>query len=156
MPDVEGAVCNPAYNRAGCRTPMQWDDGPNAGFSTADPDRLYLPIDPEPDRPSVAAQQADPSSTLHLVRELIALRKATPALGGRADTEVVCAGYPLAYVRGGSHLVVVNPRAEQAGVEVPDAKGATVLFGLGVTIEGNDVTVDGFGYAVLALAGRAS
>ncbi len=27
MPDVEGAICNPAYNRAGCRTPMQWDDG---------------------------------------------------------------------------------------------------------------------------------
>jgi maltose alpha-D-glucosyltransferase/alpha-amylase len=23
MPDVEGAICNPAYNRAGCRTPMQ-------------------------------------------------------------------------------------------------------------------------------------
>ena len=156
MPDVEGAVCNPAYNRAGCRTPMQWDDGPNAGFSTADPDRLYLPVDPEPDRPTVAAQHADPSSTLHLVRELIALRKATPALGGRADTEVVCAGYPLAYVRGGSHLVVVNPRAERAGVEVSGAAGAAVLFGRGVTIEGNDVTVDGFGYAVLALAGRAS
>lgn len=27
---------------------MQWDDGPNAGFSTADPERLYLPIDPDP------------------------------------------------------------------------------------------------------------
>ena len=36
LPDVEGAICNPAYNRAGCRTPMQWDDWPNAGFSTAD------------------------------------------------------------------------------------------------------------------------
>jgi maltose alpha-D-glucosyltransferase/alpha-amylase len=69
---------------------------------------------------------------------------------------VVSAGYPLAYVRGGSHLVVVNPRAERAGVEVPGAAGAAVLFGRGVTIEGNDVTVDGSGYAVLALAGRAS
>jgi maltose alpha-D-glucosyltransferase/alpha-amylase len=100
----------------------------------------------------VAAQYTDPSSTLHLVRELIALRKATPALGGRAETEVVCAGYPLAYVRGGSHLVVVNPREEPASVAVPGIAGATVLFGRGVTIEGNDVTVDGFGYAVLALA----
>jgi maltose alpha-D-glucosyltransferase/alpha-amylase len=152
MPDVEGAVCNPAYNRAGCRTPMQWDDGPNAGFSTADPDRLYLPVDPEPDRPTVAAQLADPSSTLHLVRELIALRKATPALGGRTDTEVVCAGYPLAYVRGGTHLVVVNPRKETASVKFAGAAGATALLARGVTIEGIRVTVDGFGFGVLALA----
>ena len=51
LPDVEGSICNPAYNRSGCRTPMQWDAGPNAGFSTADPARLYLPIDPDPAAP---------------------------------------------------------------------------------------------------------
>ena len=28
LPDVEGAVCSPSYNRAGCRTPMQWDATP--------------------------------------------------------------------------------------------------------------------------------
>ena len=32
---------------------------PNAGFSTAPADRLYLPVDPAPDRPTVAAQRAD-------------------------------------------------------------------------------------------------
>ena len=56
LPNVEGAICHPSYNRAGCRTPMQWDDGPNAGFSAADPSALYLPIDPSPDRPTVQAQ----------------------------------------------------------------------------------------------------
>jgi hypothetical protein len=40
---------------------MQWDDGPNAGFSTADPSRSYLPIDPDPTRPTVAAQEQDPN-----------------------------------------------------------------------------------------------
>ncbi|MFD0524148.1 alpha-amylase family glycosyl hydrolase [Paractinoplanes durhamensis] len=109
MPDVEGAICNPGYNRAGCRTPMQWDDGPNAGFSTAGADRLYLPVDPDPQRPNVAAQEADPASTLHFVRELIALRHANPALRTRASIEVISEGYPFAYVRGGTHLVVVNP-----------------------------------------------
>mgnify|MGYP002749668689 CR=1 FL=1 len=46
-------------NRSSCRTPMQWDDSPNAGFSTADASRLYLPIDPSPARPTVAAEERD-------------------------------------------------------------------------------------------------
>ena len=61
LPDVEGSVIFPGYyNRAGCRTPMQWDDTANAGFSTAPPEALYLPIDPDPDRPTVAAQRCRP------------------------------------------------------------------------------------------------
>ncbi len=156
MPDVEGAICNPAYNRAGCRTPMQWDDGPNAGFSSADPARLYLPVDPAPDRPTVAAQRDDPRSTLHLLRRLIALRKATPALGGRAGTRVVHDGYPFAYVRGDSHLVVVNPRRDAATVTVAGAAGARSLLAEGVALDGerlsgDAVTVAGFGYGVFAL-----
>jgi maltose alpha-D-glucosyltransferase/alpha-amylase len=156
MPDVEGAVCNPDYNRAGCRTPMQWDAGPNAGFSTAAPSRLYLPVDPSPDRPTVAAQRDDPASTLHLVRRLLALRKATPALGGRAGTRVLSAGYPFAYLRDGSHLVVVNPRREAATATVAGACGARALLAEGVDLDGDrlaedTVTVAGFGYAVFAM-----
>ena len=150
-PDVEGAVCNPAYNRAGCRTPMQWDDGPNAGFSTADPSRLYLPIDPAPDRPTVAAQQDDPASTLNLVRRLVALRRATSALGPRSSTRVLHASYPLTYVRGTSHLVVVNPRREPASVRVAELGDATPLLVQGVSLHGDEVRADGFGYGVFVL-----
>lgn len=81
LPEKEGSVLGPRYNRAGSRTPMQWDEGPNAGFSTAPSDRLYLPLDPSPDRPTVAAQRADDTSLLHLVRRLVALRTGTPELG---------------------------------------------------------------------------
>ena len=153
MPDVEGAICNPLYNRAGCRTPMQWDDGPNAGFSPADPSRLYLPVDPDPRRPTVAAQEGDPGSTLTLVRELLALRRATPALQGRAPVRVVSAGYPFAYVRDETHLVVVNPRRGAAPLTTPEAVGATVVWGSGVTPSAEGLHVDGFGYAVLTLPG---
>ncbi len=152
MPDVEGAVCNPAYNRAGCRTPMQWDDGPNAGFSTADPSALYLPIDPDPDRPTVAAQDALPGSTLTLVRELLALRRATPALQGSASTRVVHEDYPFAYVRDETHLVVVNPRREAAMLTGPEATGAELVWGSGVRPSAEGLEVDGFGYAVLRVS----
>jgi glycosidase len=151
MPDVEGAICNPGYNRAGCRTPMQWDDGPNAGFSTAPAERLYLPVDPAPDRPTVAAQENDDTSTLHFVRDLIALRKATPALGTRASTRVIHDGYPLAYVRNESHLIVLNPRREPATLAGVAGLAGTPLLAAGITPSGDGMTVDGFGYGIFTL-----
>lgn len=152
LPDVEGSICNPTYNRAGCRTPMQWDSSSNAGFSTAEPGRLYLPVDPDPARPTVAAQRDDPGSVLHLVRELVALRRATPALSARESTRLVHAGYPLAYVRGGTHLVVVNPRREPAVLDAPECRGATLVHGRGAAVTEDGTQLDGFGHAVLTLA----
>ena len=152
LPDVEGAVCHPAYNRAGARSPMQWDDGPNAGFSTAAADDLYLPVDTAADRPTVAEQEGDPGSTLSLVRSLLALRRSTPALGGRGSTRVVHRDYPLAYVRGESHLVVLNPRREPARLDVDETAGAVLVWGEGVRPEGQALVLDGFGYGVLTLA----
>ena len=150
MPDVEGAVCNPGYNRAGCRTPMQWDDSPNAGFSTAPAEDLYLPIDPDPDRPTVAGQDGVPGSTLELVRELLALRRRTPALQGHAPTHVLHDGYPLVWMRGEDHLVVVNPRRRSASAEIPEAVGLRPIFGSGAHLVEGGLEVDGFGYGIFA------
>ena len=154
LPDLEGSICNPGYNRAGCRTPMQWDDAlPNAGFSDAAVDRIYLPQDPEPYRPTVAAQLSDPGSLLHIVRRLLALRAATPALGAGSDQEVLVRDYPFTYVRGGTHLVVVNPRRELASAEVPELAGRTAgrLDGSGAEVADGRVTADGFGWGVFTL-----
>jgi maltose alpha-D-glucosyltransferase/alpha-amylase len=152
MPDKEGSRLEPTNNRAGSRTPMQWDDTANAGFSTADPDRLYLPIDPDPGRPTVAAQRADAGSLLHQVRRLIAVRKAHPALGARGSVEVLHVGYPFAYVRGGTHLVVVNPRRAPARLALPTATphGRTVEA-RGVTIDNGEVRADGFSYGIFTV-----
>lgn len=147
LPNVEGSICNPAYNRAGCRTPMQWDDRPNAGFSAAPAEHLYLPIDPDPGRPTVAAQRADETSLLHLTRQLIALRTEHPALGGRATTRLLHDRYPLAYQRGEDHFVVINPRAAAAEVELPSP--TRVLLAEGADIDGTTVRVAGHGFAVL-------
>ncbi|HYO31572.1 MAG TPA: alpha-amylase family glycosyl hydrolase [Nocardioidaceae bacterium] len=151
LPDVEGSICNPDYNRAGCRTPMQWDDDlPNAGFSTADPSRLYLPVDADAGRPTVAAQEQDPTSTLNFVRRLVALRRSTPALGSRASTRVLNEGYPFVYMRGDTHLVVVNPRRDSAELDLGEMSGAEPLISSGISFVGDTMTADGFAYGVFA------
>lgn len=151
LPDREGSK-----KRSGSRTPMQWERGENAGFSTAPADRLYFPVDPDDDRPDVASQRADPDSLLHLVRRLVAMRKSAPELGSSGSVEVLHDdGYPLVYVRGGRYLVVVNPRREPAATSLP--KGAArgrdprPVERAGVTVHGGVIAAGGFGYGVFEL-----
>jgi maltose alpha-D-glucosyltransferase/alpha-amylase len=72
-------------DRNGVRTPMQWNDGPNAGFSNAPPDALYAPVIEDETygyrKVNVAAQQADPYSLLNWTRNLVRVRKAYPLFG---------------------------------------------------------------------------
>ncbi|HEX5096426.1 MAG TPA: maltose alpha-D-glucosyltransferase, partial [Acidimicrobiia bacterium] len=72
-------------DRDGVRTPMQWSADRNAGFSGANPQKLYLPviIDPEYnfETVNVAAQLDNPESLLWWIRRLIALRKRYPVFG---------------------------------------------------------------------------
>jgi maltose alpha-D-glucosyltransferase/alpha-amylase len=153
LPDVEGSVLGPRYNRAGSRTPMQWDGGPNAGFSTAPPDRLYLPLDPDPERPDVEAQHADPDSLLNLVRRLIALRTSAPELRGDASVEILNDGFPFTYLRGGRYLVVVNPRRATAKLPLPKPSLTTArpVEHSGVTLEAKGITAEGFSYGIYEL-----
>lgn len=154
LPEKEGSRWNPGFDRAGCRTPMQWDDClPNAGFSTAEPDALYLPQDSAPDRPTVAAQRGRPDSLLRFVRALIELRREVPALRTSASRTVLATGHPFAYLRGDDHLVVVNPRREPVWVEVDALAGRTLrrLAGSGVTVANGVVASEGLGHGVFEL-----
>jgi maltose alpha-D-glucosyltransferase/alpha-amylase len=72
-------------DRNGVRTPMQWDNSPNAGFSSAQAGLLYAPVITNgiygPRQVNVAAQRSDPVSLWHAIQRMIAVRKANPALG---------------------------------------------------------------------------
>lgn len=121
LPSKEGG-----YERTCARTPMQWDDRANAGFSSAAEENLYLPVDSSPDRPTVAAQEADPQSLLQRVRRLIALRKDHSALCASADFEPVVAEAgrcPFVYRRSTVEeevLVAVNPSGSSVEAPLPE------------------------------------
>ena len=72
-------------DRNGVRTPMQWSPDRNAGFSRANPQKLFLPpiADPEYhyEAINVETQQQNPSSLLWWTKRLIALRKQYGAFG---------------------------------------------------------------------------
>lgn len=150
----EGSRWHPRFDRAGCRTPMQWDDAqPNAGFSSAPSTDLYLPQDPAADRPTVAAQADTPGSLLSAVRELIALRRSVPALRTSAPRTVLTAGYPFSYLRGDSHLIVINPRPHASRVTLPALRGrnARLLTGRGLQLLDDAIELHGTAYAVIEL-----
>ena len=85
-------------DRNGVRTPMQWSADRNAGFSRANPQKLYLPviIDPEYhyEAINVEAQQNNPHSLLWWMKHLIEQRKQFKAFGPR-NARVSC-GLPIA------------------------------------------------------------
>jgi glycosidase len=117
-PNVEGAY----PPRSGGRTPMQWMPGKNLGFSSGNPEDLYLPVDQAEDAPTVAAQENDPESLLNRFRKLVSLKTSEPALKAYAEFVPVYAGkntYPFVYARANNDEVILclyNPadRTESA------------------------------------------
>ncbi len=118
-------------DRDGVRTPMQWDGGQNAGFSTAPPEKLYAsPVDDEQfsyHHVNVAAQRADPGSLWNTLRRMIAVRKQEPALGcGNCQILPIENRAVLGLVRscdGQSVLALHNMSAHPQTVELSSQRG---------------------------------
>jgi alpha-glucosidase len=96
-----------------CRTPMPWDASANFGFASRPAAAPWLPAGDRAGR-TVADQEADPDSVLHLTRRLIALRSAEPDLR-RAPVRFVDAGDgALAYDRGTLRVILNFSEREHA------------------------------------------
>jgi alpha-glucosidase len=123
------------------RTPMAWDASAHAGFSNATP---WLPLHPDWHARNVAAQRQDPRSMWRLHHDLLALRRAHPALSVGEWLPVECAGSLLAYERrsGDERLLIVLNLSDQAeSFAIPEwAEGLSVLLTTGT---GDDPAVLG-------------
>ncbi len=144
LPNVEGANHN-GKERAGGRSPMQWDSSANAGFSTCAPDDIYIPVCPEwtpacsypqylewkaagcknptaPGAITVDSQEGDPASLLNWTRALIKLRKENKAFWADSRFEPVfneARPYPMLYYRTDgldTYLVALNPTSKTCKV----------------------------------------
>ena len=120
-------------SRDNARTPMQWDDSPNAGFTTGTP---WLAANPNHKDINAAAAVADPDSVFHHYRRLIELRH-TEAAVAHGDFTMLLEDDPRVYaytraLEGTELLVVVNVSGEPASfAAIPDAEawaGAEVVL----------------------------
>jgi alpha-glucosidase len=115
--------------RDGCRTPMQWDASPFAGFSTQEP---WLPVTDDYATRNVAAERAGPASLYNLYRRLIALRRQYPALSLGSYRPFMTEGQVLAYLREGNDdrfLVALNLGSHDATLAVQPGTIALSVLG---------------------------
>lgn len=148
LTSVEGG-----YNRTGSRSPMQWNTSANAGFSSAPSEKLYVPVDPDRNRPNAEKEMADDTSLYSEVKRLIAFRMAHPALQSMAAIHFLSDGDPLIYERTCDKeriLVIIHPA--DRNVVVPDVKGE-ILYTVGgnASVTEDGIAVDGGTAVFLAL-----
>lgn len=150
LPTKEGG-----YNRTGTRTPMQWEEGTNLGFSSAAPEKLYLPVDPAEDAPTVAGEEARADSIYHTVKELLALRHAWEDLQADGSFASVYAEdtEPMYVYRRGALLLAVNPSSSARSVMLPAEDRGThteTLFTIGSgSCDGTRILLDPQSFIVL-------
>ena len=149
-------------DRDGVRTPMQWDAGANAGFSTAPAEQLTAPVIQDEtygyQKINVAAQRKNPDSLLNRMRELLHIRKEHPAFG-RGELHLLTSGpeQVLAYLRTttGETLLILNnlsPELQTVPVALRDYAGGKLVdlltgeASVTLTEEPYTIKLAGYGY----------
>jgi len=117
----------PGRGRDPVRTPMQWTDGPNAGFTTAEP---WLPVNPNYRQVNVERASTDTRSMLALYRRLLMLRRSEPALSVGAYQPSAAPDGVVAYRRiagNTSFLIALNFTGSRREVDLGTMSGLIAL-----------------------------
>ncbi|WP_458207887.1 alpha-amylase family protein [Haladaptatus sp. NG-SE-30] len=143
--------------RFAVRTPMQWSDEQNAGFSTADPDDLVRPLvsDEEfgPEAVNVADQRADPDSMLNWTSRLIRTHDEFPELA-RGDCTLLDTNHPAMFAHAssldGDTLVAVHNLGDETATDTLSLNADPIpVFGdarFGVDGDDLHVSLSPYGY----------
>jgi len=142
LPSKEGG-----YIRTGARTPMQWNDGKNHGFSESD--TPYLPTDEREGAPTVSGQENDENSLLSFVKKLILLHKETPALWAEADFNILLESYPFVYERTDGEktvFIALNPSGEKRIYDVTE--NFNILLSQNAELKDGQLVLNGISFIV--------
>lgn len=145
------------FSRDNARSPFQWNDTANAGFTEGTP---WMKVNPNYKEINLEAEEADPDSLYHFYKALIRLRK-DPIL---QETVVYGAFVPyrpeqqnlMAYFRRGEEhtlLVLGNFQKEAQDVPMPESAGATVLLNNldCLRLAGGVLSMEGYQFLILEL-----
>lgn len=118
-------VCE-TYSRDNTRTPMQWNDGDNAGFTDGTP---WLPVNPNYQTINVQQQEQDQNSVLNFYREMTRLRKQSK--------------YEDTFVYGTLHPYLKEEKHFAAYLRVNDENGQRILIAVNMQCESRRISVPG-------------
>lgn len=139
------------YIRTGARTPMQWDNGKNRGFSDAEAGDLYLPVNDVKEQ-SVATQEKDDNSLLNTVKRLLSIRKEYSCLNYSSEIKIIeCDdGYPLIYERENEECAVrvyISPSAEK----IKRPLVGKIVYAVSAEGENGELLLNGSAFAITKL-----
>jgi maltose alpha-D-glucosyltransferase/alpha-amylase len=140
--DKEGSQ----VSRGGSRTPMQWNEGKNKGFSPSD--TPYLPVDNSEGSPCVSSQRGKEGSLLEYTKILIDIRHNHKALNADAGFKFIDEkmNYPLWYERKKDNetiRVIINPTEKKMTVSEKE-KIQGIILNTNTALEGNSIILNGF------------
>lgn len=132
--------------RTGARTPMQWTEGKNRGFSNKN--KPYLPTSKKKEK-SVEAQEKDEKSILNCVKELIEIRKGYSALNASSKQNFIETNYPAVFERTDGKktiIVLINPTNNSFIKKVQYSK---VLKAQNTVINNEEITLNAQSFVIL-------
>lgn len=125
------------YIRTGARTPFQWTNGENRGFSKNED--IFLPVNNNIDQ-SLESQIADENSLFNTIKKLISIRKKYKCLNAQGEINILNTNYPLIYERYNENekiIICINPKNQEYVVK--DYNDKKIIFGINYSNNGNIV-----------------
>ena len=135
------------YLRTGARTPMQWDNSFNRGFSTSN--KLYLPTNDKTEE-SVESQNARDDSLLNTVKALLKIRESNECLRAEASIEYISSkcGDLLIYARKNNDECIYIAINETENSKVLEFSGKSIVFSRLSRESNGKITIDKHGFVI--------